>query len=98
MRPRAPQVWGLLFQRLQSARTPKYVRGFLTFLAGFILRHGAAAATASIDAVQSGLFSSGVLAQARHWPSLLSRPRDETDALCGRPARAGSAVASVHAH
>lgn len=59
------QVWGLLFQRLQSARTPKFVRGFLSFLAGFILRHGASATAASIDAVQSGLFMGGVLAQAR---------------------------------
>jgi len=41
------------------------VRGFLTFLARFILRHGAAATAASIDGVQGGLFSSGVLAQAR---------------------------------
>lgn len=63
--PRARQVWGLLFQRLQSARTPKFVRGFLAFLAGFILRHGATATAASIDAVQSGLFTGGVLAQAR---------------------------------
>ncbi|KAK9819488.1 hypothetical protein WJX81_001683, partial [Elliptochloris bilobata] len=54
---------GLLFQRLQSARTPKFVRGFLAFLAGFILRHGAPATVASIDAVQSGLFTGGVLAQ-----------------------------------
>ena len=59
------QVWGLLFQRLQSARTPKFVRGFLSFLAGFILRHGVSATAASIDAVQSGLFTGGVLAQAR---------------------------------
>ena len=58
-------MWGLLFQRLQSARTPKFVRGFLLFLAGFILRHGASATAASIDAVQGGLFTGGVLAQAR---------------------------------
>ena len=50
------QVWGLLFQRLQSARTPKFVRGFLSFLAGFILRHGASATAASLTPCRAGFF------------------------------------------
>ncbi|GAB4819020.1 hypothetical protein N2152v2_006066 [Parachlorella kessleri] len=50
-----PQIWGLLFQRLQSSRTTKYVRSFLLFVALFTVKHGPAVVGESIDAVQPGL-------------------------------------------
>ncbi|KAK9829548.1 hypothetical protein WJX72_006417 [[Myrmecia] bisecta] len=51
-----PQIWTLLFTRLQSAKTPKYVRSLLVFLALFVARRGGGTVQASIDGVQPGLF------------------------------------------
>ena len=50
-----PQVWALLFNRLQSSRTTKYVRCFLLFLAAFVAKRGGGAVSDSIEAVQPGL-------------------------------------------
>lgn len=50
-----PQIWQLLFSRLQSSRTTKYVRCFLLFVALFTVKHGGAAVSGSIDTVQPGL-------------------------------------------
>lgn len=50
------QVWKILFQRLQAAKTSKYVAGLLGFLSDYICRKGVAAVQASIDGVQPGLF------------------------------------------
>jgi len=52
-----PHIWGLLFQKLQSARTTRYVRSLLVFLGVFIAKHGCEATSASIDAVQPGLLT-----------------------------------------
>jgi len=50
------QVWKILFQRLQAAKTTKYVAGLLGFLSAYVCRKGAAAVQASIDGLQPGLF------------------------------------------
>ena len=50
------QVWSLLFQRLQAAKTARFVRGFLLLLAHVVASRGPAALAASTDAVQPGIF------------------------------------------
>jgi hypothetical protein len=50
------QVWSLLFQRLQAAKTARFVRGFLLLLAHVVVSRGPAALAASTDAVQPGIF------------------------------------------
>ena len=50
-----PHIWTLLFQRLQTARTTKFVKSFLLFVGLFIITQGAQATLASIEAVQQGL-------------------------------------------
>jgi len=49
-------VFTLLFSRLQTSRTHKFVRSFLNFLALFICKHGPPAALAAMDKVQPGIF------------------------------------------
>jgi exportin-2 (importin alpha re-exporter) len=49
-------VWKILFQRLQAAKTSKYVAGLLGFLSEFVCQRGAAAVQNSIDGLQPGLF------------------------------------------
>ena len=50
------QVWRILFQRLQAARTKKYTAGLLTFLSWLVCKQGAPAVQNSVDRVQPGLF------------------------------------------
>jgi hypothetical protein len=50
------QVWSILFQRLQQARTNRYLRGLLVFLSHFIVKSGPQALAASTNAVQQGIF------------------------------------------
>ena len=70
---RAMQVWTILFQRLQAAKTARFVRGFLVFLSHFVVKHGPMALQASTDTLQLGIFLM-VLQQARRPSSeLLSR-------------------------
>lgn len=57
------QLWGLLFDRLQNSRTPKFVRSFIVFLALFMCKHGVVFVASSVDAVQAGLFIGGILQQ-----------------------------------
>jgi len=47
-----PTVWQLLFQRLQSARTTKYVKGLVGFLAVFMCNRGPQSVLDSMDALQ----------------------------------------------
>eukprot|EP00271_Cylindrocystis_brebissonii_P023161 TRINITY_DN9424_c0_g1_i1.p1 TRINITY_DN9424_c0_g1~~TRINITY_DN9424_c0_g1_i1.p1 ORF type:complete len:976 (+),score=170.09 TRINITY_DN9424_c0_g1_i1:234-3161(+) len=54
--PYLPQIWTLLFHRLQSSRVPKFVRGLLVFLALFVAKHGTAAVVESVNSVQPGVF------------------------------------------
>ena len=93
LEPYLPTLWGLLFARTQAARTPRFVRGLLTFASGFAVVKskngtggGAAALAASVDAVQPGLFAGGLL---RHlWtPALASlaasgAPEEERKLAC----------------
>ncbi len=50
------QIWRLLFQRLQTAKTARFVRGFLVFLSHYVVKRGPAALQASTDTVQPGIF------------------------------------------
>lgn len=59
----AAQIWTILFQRLQAAKTSRFVRGFLVFLSHFVVKRGPAALHASTDTVQPGIFL-GILQQA----------------------------------
>lgn len=56
------QVWTILFQRLQQAKTARYVRGLLVFLSHFIVKRGPQALAASTDPVQPGILA-GLLGQ-----------------------------------
>ena len=58
------QVWTILFQRLQAAKTAPFVRGFLVFLSHFVVKRGPAALQASTDTLQPGVFLM-ILQQAR---------------------------------
>lgn len=50
-------IWNLLFSRLQTSRTQKFVRSFVRFMADFAVRHGPSTLTASMDRVQVGVFA-----------------------------------------
>lgn len=50
-------MWQLLLTKLQSAKTPKAVRGVIHFAAVFIVKEGAPKLQQSLDAVQPNLFS-----------------------------------------
>lgn len=50
------QIWTILFQRLQAAKTARFVRGFLVFLSHYVVKRGPAALQASTDTVQPGIF------------------------------------------
>lgn len=52
----AAQIWKILFQRLQAAKTARYVRGFLVFLSHFVVKRSPAALQASTDTLQPGIF------------------------------------------
>lgn len=56
LQPFLPTVWQLLLQRLQSARTPKYQRLFVGFLALVVAKQGVPAAREALNAMQPGLF------------------------------------------
>ena len=69
-------MWSLLFQRLQTAKTSRFVRGFLVFLSHFIVQRGPTALAVSMDAVQPGILL--VLLQQVWLPSMAS-VRGETE-------------------
>ncbi|EIE27359.1 Cse1-domain-containing protein [Coccomyxa subellipsoidea C-169] len=71
-----PTVWSLLFQRLQAAKTSRFVRGFLVFLSHYIVQRGPGALAASVDAVQPGILL--VLLQQVWLPNMAS-VRGETE-------------------
>ncbi|KAG1661631.1 hypothetical protein FOA52_002861 [Chlamydomonas sp. UWO 241] len=51
-----PTVFTLLFSRLQTSRTTKFVRGFIIFIAYFIVKHSPSVVAACMDTVQPGIF------------------------------------------
>ena len=63
------QIWTILFQRLQAAKTARFVRGFLVFLSHYVVKRGPVALQASTDTVQPGIFLV-ILQQARMDSSL----------------------------
>ena len=59
------RVWTILFQRLQAAKTARFVRGlFLCSYRIFVVKRGPAALQASTDTLQPGVFLM-ILQQAR---------------------------------
>ncbi|CAN7996022.1 unnamed protein product [Ixodes hexagonus] len=50
------QVFLLLFQRLQSSKTTKFVRGLLVFFGLFVYRYGAPTLIATVDDIQAKMF------------------------------------------
>jgi exportin-2 (importin alpha re-exporter) len=61
--PYAPTLWGLLFRRLQAARTPRFAAGVVLFCAASAALEGGAALAAAVDAVQPGLFAGALVRQ-----------------------------------
>lgn len=47
-------IWGVLFTRLQSTKTPKFVRSLTVFVGLFAAKHSPAALEESINKVQPG--------------------------------------------
>lgn len=47
------QIFGLLFQRLSSSKTAKYVRGFVVFLCFYAAKVGATPLVELIDNIQA---------------------------------------------
>jgi hypothetical protein len=46
----------LMTFRLQSSRTQKFIKGFVSFLALFLVKHGPQLVAATVDRVQPGIF------------------------------------------
>ena len=75
------QIWRLLFQRLQAAKTARFVRGFLVFLSHYVVKRGPAALQASTDTVQPGIFLV-ILQQARAGLSICAPPKPAPVETC----------------
>ncbi|CAM6129189.1 unnamed protein product [Calypogeia fissa] len=50
-----PQIWGILFSRLQRERTVKFIKSLIIFMSLFAVKHGHALLTDSINSVQPNL-------------------------------------------
>lgn len=50
------QIFLLLFQRLQSSKTTKFVRGLLVFFSLYAYRYGAPALISTVDSIQAKMF------------------------------------------
>lgn len=50
------QIFLLLFQRLQSSKTTKFVRGLLVFFSIYVYRYGAPALISTVDGIQAKMF------------------------------------------
>ena len=48
-------IWQVLFQRLQTSKTPKFCRGFVVFLSVLVAKRGPEAATTSMATIQPGI-------------------------------------------
>lgn len=66
-----------MLTRLQTAKTPKAIRGFIYFTALFIDKEGASKVQQSLDAVQPNLFS--ILLEQIWLPNLQSMHFRHTD-------------------
>lgn len=72
-----PTIWQLMLTRLQTAKTPKAIRGFIYFTSLFIDKEGAAHVQQSLDAVQPNLFT--ILLEQIWLPNLQSMHFRHTD-------------------
>ncbi|XP_052743189.1 exportin-2 [Bicyclus anynana] len=57
MQPYTKQIITLLFQRLSSSKTTKYIRGLIAFLGFFAAHYGADALVDIVDSVQANMFA-----------------------------------------
>lgn len=57
MKPQMKDVFTLLFRRLQSSKTTKYVRGLIVFVCLFAGKHGGSELLQLVDSIQPKLFS-----------------------------------------
>lgn len=71
------QIWQLMLTRLQTAKTPKAIRGFIYFTSLFIDKEGAPQVQQSLDAVQPNLFT--ILLEQIWLPNLQSMHFRHTD-------------------
>ncbi|XP_052777226.1 exportin-2-like [Mya arenaria] len=56
LQPYMKQVFVLLFQRLQSSKTTKYIKSLLVFFCVYMIKYGAPALIEMIDAIQTKMF------------------------------------------
>lgn len=56
MEPFMKQIFVLLFQRLSSSKTTKFVKGLIVFFSYYIVRYGASALVGIIDQIQPQMF------------------------------------------
>ncbi|CAH2246370.1 jg27637 [Pararge aegeria aegeria] len=57
MQPYTKQIMSLLFQRLSSSKTTKYIRGLIAFLGFFSAHYGADTLIDLVDSVQGNMFA-----------------------------------------
>ena len=51
-----PAVWGILFQRLQTSKTTKFVRCLVVFVSSLAVKHGPSVVADTMAKVQPGIF------------------------------------------
>ncbi|XP_076244499.1 chromosome segregation 1 [Calliopsis andreniformis] len=56
LEPYMKQIFVLLFQRLSSSKTTKYVKGLIVFFAYYIIRYGSTSLVTIIDQIQPQMF------------------------------------------
>lgn len=56
LQPYLKQVFVLIFQRLQSSKTTKYVKSLLVFFCVYAIKYGAASLIETIDSIQAKMF------------------------------------------
>ena len=49
-------IFGLMFQRLTSSKTTKFVKSFLVFTSLFAIHYGGTALQETVDGIQAGIF------------------------------------------
>jgi exportin-2 (importin alpha re-exporter) len=54
--PSMPDVFRLLFQRLQSSKTAKYVKNLITFFCFYVIKYGASSFIQVVTSIQANMF------------------------------------------
>ena len=73
-------VFRLLFQRLQSSKTVKYVKGLLTFFSFYVIKYGASSFIQLIDSIQPNMF--GMLMDRIFTPELQKISGNKDKKIC----------------